>query len=315
METNNSSLSPSYQEIFQEIGRQLSLRKKILAKRTLLIVWPFLLLIIIFYFFGQKYNLNPFSSNGLSFYSVGYLVAVVLAVIYSSIIRFIFSIEKRIWIDSFFDKKNLEPAQSWRIARTLFWPAFVLRFKICLSYYLIPTVLFIVIFIIGTQAIAVVGIQGNSQLLLIIISILLAALIGFIAYGYYLKTKLRYTWFIFLDKWGANYSYPTFLAEMKKLNEVSKSETFKKSLLANVGTDSINSIAKLAIDSISFGLEQLGGQVAADIIRVYGNEASRQATDLANISAQYVLYRFALKEVSGGEQEVNDNVYNLAQRL
>jgi hypothetical protein len=104
------------------------------------------------------------------------------------------------------------------------------------------------------------------------------------------------------------------MEELKKLNSVSKSETFKKSLLLSIGADSLNGIATLAIESISYGLAQFGntGKLVGNLLKVYGEEASRQATELGNISAQYILYRFARKEIYGTEQEINENIYKLS---
>ena len=46
MQQENTTLPPSYRELLIEAGKQLILRKDILLKRILLILWPFLSLII-----------------------------------------------------------------------------------------------------------------------------------------------------------------------------------------------------------------------------------------------------------------------------
>ena len=101
--------------------------------------------------------------------------------------------------------------------------------------------------------------------------------------------------------------------DMYKLNEVSKSDTFKKSLVANLGTDTVKGVAQLAVQGISHGLSLLGntGQLLGNLVQVYGQEAARQVTDLANVSAQYILYRFARKAVYGEEQTINEGEYSL----
>ncbi|MEO8637723.1 MAG: hypothetical protein ABI430_02380 [Candidatus Taylorbacteria bacterium] len=315
MQISNTTLPPTYKEIFEEIGRQLKLRKSALFKRILLITWPYLLLIVVSYVLNLIYDFNSFSQDQKFIYFEALAVYLILAVIYSQIIRFIFKIEKQIWIDSFFDKKNLSPSESWKIARKLFWPAIDFRIKLWLQYYFVPIAVIIVAF--GLVIMIFVPIFNSSTGYEIILNsslvLFVVFVIGLVAYGYYLKTKLRYTWFIFLDKFGTDHSYKLMLEEMRKLNNVSKSETFKKSLILSIGANSVNSIAQLAIGSISLGLAQFGntGKMVGGLMRVYSEEASRQATDLGNISAQYVLYRFARKEAFGSEQEVNENIYKI----
>ncbi|PIQ91522.1 MAG: hypothetical protein COV70_03285, partial [Parcubacteria group bacterium CG11_big_fil_rev_8_21_14_0_20_39_22] len=310
-----SPLPPSYKEIFEEIGRQLKLRKSALFKRIFLITWPYILLIIVSYVLNLIYDFKSFSQDQTFTYLKILIPYLLVAAFYSSIVRFIFKIEKQIWIDSFFDKKNLEPSESWRIAKKLFWPAFAFRIKLWLRYYFIPIVVIIIAFGLLIQVFVPTFNSSNSYEIILNSSLILFAVfvIGLVAYGYYLKTKLRYTYFIFLDKFGTASSYKSMLEEMNKLNNVSKSETFKKSLILSIGANSLNSIAQLAIESISFGVSQFGntGKMVGNIMRVYGEEASRQATDLGNIAAQYVLYRFARKEVYGTEQEVNENIYKM----
>ena len=53
------------------------------------------------------------------------------------------------------------------------------------------------------------------------------------------------------------------------------------------------------------------GKLLGGITEIYGKELARQATDFGNISAQYILYRFARKELYGEEQVVNDSIYLL----
>lgn len=313
---NESNLLPTYKEIFVEIGKQLKLRKATLAKRILLITWPLLLFIIINYLINLTYNFDTFTTEQWLVYlkfSLSYLIP---SAIYSIIVRFIFRIEKQIWIDSFFDKRYLKPSESWRISMKLFWPAFSFRVKIWLQFYFIPIVVIITLFVLLIRfSVPIFNSYGGYEVILyttLISSVVFVIVL--IAYGYYLKTKLRYTYFIFLDTFGKSNSYKLMIEEMKKLNSVSKSETFKKSLLLNIGVDSLNSIATLSIESISYGLAQFGntGKLVGNLMRVYGVEASRQATELGNISAQYILYLFARKEIYGTEQEINENVYKLS---
>lgn len=198
----------------------------------------------------------------------------------------------------------------------LFWPVVLFRSKLWLHFYIIPIAVIIALFALMITLILPSFNSPDERIYILYTTLTLFAIstVSLIAYGYYLRTKLRYTYFIFLDFYGKSNSYTLVMEEMKKLNSISKSETFKKSLILGIGSDTLNGIATLAIGSIGNGLAQFGGggKLLGGLIRAYGEEASRQVTELGNISAQYILYRFARKEVYGTEQEVNENIYQLA---
>jgi hypothetical protein len=313
---NESNMLPTYKEIFVEIGKQLKLRKATLVKRIFLITWPLLLFVVVNYILNLTFDFESFTTEQWLFYLKFALPYLLLSAIYTVTVRFIFRIEKQIWIDSFFDKRDLKPSDSWRISMKLFWPAFSFRIKLWLQFYFIPIAIIIAVLVLAIQFfVPIFNSSGGYEVILYTTLIsFLVFVVALIAYGYYLKTKLRYTYFIFLDTFGKSNSYKLMMEELKKLNSVSKSETFKKSLLLSIGADSLNGIATLAIESISYGLAQFGntGKLVGNLLKVYGEEASRQATELGNISAQYILYRFARKEIYGTEQEINENIYKLS---
>jgi hypothetical protein len=314
----NTTTPISYKEMLTAMGERLNERKPLLLKRVLLMQWPFLLLIPFIYIFQEREYYKTLSTENAFLYGgifVGYLL---LAAIYSVIVSFTFEIEKQIWIDSYFDNRDLDQSQSWRIARALFWPAFVFRLKISLRYYFLP---------IGTALIAIaalcygtftmtndVTVQSNLTIAVSITG--LVVFIGLALYGYYIKTKLRYTWFIFLDRFGNNQTHAALIEEMKKLNAISASDTFKKSLMASLGTDTVKGLVSMTVSGFAGALSSSGeiGKALGGAIQIYGQEANRQMTDFANQAAQYVLYRFARKEAHGTEQEVNEALYRLATR-
>lgn len=310
---NNSTIN--YKEILGEIGAQIQLRKSQLAKRILLIVWPYLLFIIIGFIGGSIYDDVSLTDQEKLKFVVVFFALVIASVIYSTIIRFIFNIEKQIWIDSYFDKRNLKPEESWKIAYKLIWPALKFRLKLWFNYYFIPITSAIAIcaFAIWIYVKSSDMSKGYESLVIGYFVLFIVFIVGTAIYSYYMRTKLRYTWFIFLDRFGTEKTYRSMIEDMNQLNDISKSETFRKSLIVNIGADSVDGITKIAVGTISYGLSQLGdsGKLLGGILRVYGEEASRQTTDLANISAQYVLYRFARKQAHGNEQEINENVYRL----
>ena len=303
-------MSPTYKELLEQVGAQIKSRKNALLKRTLLITWPFIAMAVIGYLLNKFIDFRglPYTSQLLLLW-VGALI-ILSGVVYSIIVTFIFDIEKRIWIDSYFDQKNLSLPQSWKIAKKLFWPAAVFRVKVIFYYYILP-----IVGLIATTVLVIFGLYDvipNVEIVMLVA--FLAVLIAIAVYSYYLKIKLRYLWFIFLDNYGRDYSHTFLTAEMKKLNSISKTDTFKKSLIANLGTDSISGLSRMAIGTISKGMSVFGGEAGkllGGITEIYGKELARQATDFGNISAQYILYRFARKELYGEEQVVNDSIYLL----
>jgi len=324
MENNTNTVStsdapvPSYHEIFAEIGRQFQARKTLLFKRVLLIVWPFLLLVIVQYILkNSSYYSTLNAAQQLEFFW-GIFAYVFVSLIYTSTVSFIFTIEKQIWLDSFFDKKNLTSAQSWRIAWRLFWPALWFRFRLWFRYFALPTVIaFIIIFITFKSAFLATYVSRDYDVVLVASVIALVVLaFSLMLYRFYARVVLRYSWFIFLDKFGNADSFHIIIDEMKKLNDVSRSETFRKSLVVNFGTDVARGVVDMAIGSMTgviSGLGGEGGRALGGLINIYTKELNRQVTNLANISARYVLYRFARKQVYGTEQEVNENVYKLGE--
>ena len=129
-----------------------------------------------------------------------------------------------------------------------------------------------------------------------------------------------------LMQWMEKYSAKEKLTRRavleKALSEFRKSvrrkeyaDSFKKALILNLGTDSANVIAQVAVVTISFGVSQLGkaGEVVGSVVNVVGKEAVNQATSFANIAAMYILYRFARKEMHGQEQSINENIYKIVQ--
>lgn len=314
MELEKNSLPPSYTEIFTEIGRQLQVRKSALMKRILLITWPFLLLTVLLTLLEDTDNLMGKISGSVDVLIISWFF---FSVCYAMIVRFIFKFEKLIWIDSFFDKINLLSSESWKIARKLFWQGFVFRLKLWFRYYAIPQIVALggsIWLIIELFNLFSTG--NNSPFVWGLLGTLVVLAVSFFAYRYYLKTKLRYAYFIFLDSFGGGASFRSVILEMEKLNNISASDAFKKSLAINIGTESIDLAIKSVIATISGAVRFEGkvGKAAGDMTRVYVGEAGRQVTEFANIAGQYLLYRFARKELYGTEQKVNNRLYELAGR-
>lgn len=315
----NPALPPTYTQMLQEMGKQLNARKSLLFKRVLRIIWPGLLFIVFLYIGDEMHARGMF--EGLSAAAeIGIMIAggayLLFAIIYMWATGFLFEIEKRIWIDSHFDRKDLTPKQSWGIAKKLFWPGFLLRLRIAWQYYLLPALVIAAVLAgIGYSlhnSSAAATYQSNVWILS---AMLFAAfLLIWIVYSYYVKVKIRYSWFVFLDLYkGKPFDTRVVLSQMNALNTASKSASFRKALVTEIGTDSANVIADMAVGAIGFGISQVPGvgKVLGELTRAYGKELTRQAASLGKISAMYLLYRFARKELFGSEQVSNDHIYGL----
>jgi hypothetical protein len=239
------------------------------------------------------------------------------------ILNHLFSIEKNIWVDSFFDNKNLEPQASLRIAKKLFWPGFKLRLQIFIRYYLIPCTLVLIPFIYFFYLVSQLLPKdifspnnfnmGSADWMFLLGSFVLIPLILWI-YFYYLNIKLRYIWFIFLDNFGkSDFSFQKLKSEMDKLNSISKSELFKKSLIMNIGVDTTKGLINFSMWSALRSLNGIGkgGEVAGSVIGAYGSELTNQLASYSKIIGNYILYRFACSVLYQRVQEVNENLYRL----
>jgi hypothetical protein len=221
----------------------------------------------------------------------------------------IFSVEKRIWIDSYFDGKLLDTRTSWKIAKALFFPTFMFGSVLLIRYYLPPLVIYIV-----SLAFALHLNTATSAL----INILIfggAALV--IAYYWYLKMKLRFAWFLFLDLYGTHtFSYYVLFQEMRKLNKIFRSEQFKKALVINFGSDLAGIIAQPIIATLQQSVGSAGriGVMIGFVLRALSEEASRQVISYGKAIALYLLYRQARFIEYGEPQKRNDLLYNLVEK-
>lgn len=313
MEKENNTIVITYLEMIREAGRQLNLRKKTLAWRSLFIIWPAMIAFILLFYFarlGGREFLERHQDYLLPAV-IGFFIWIFFTIFYYIIVTSIFAIEKRIWLDSFFDQKNLNPKDSWHIAKKLFWTVLVVWLQMLLRFYFLPFMFY------STFVAAYIYFGANlSQQIPPVASILIVSggLLALIIYFYYLKIRLRFLWFIFLDRYKTEgFSHSLIFQEMKKLNEISKSETFKKALLANLGADSLGAITNAMIKELKAGLSVLGkgGELAGGLIGAFAEEASKQAISLGKIAAIYVLYRYARQLSYNQPQTINENIYNL----
>ena len=300
---------PRYNEIVQTIAENLRFRKKLLFKRTFRIIWPgiaFILLsfliITLVVFTGGKFL------KSIWFWSLIVLVGISLLflIIYYLITAWIFSLERLIWIKSYFDRKNLLPEESWRQAKRIAWPAFIFMLKIFFKFYFLPILLFIGITIVSLIIILKLNIE-TSMLMLLLCSIIGITGIPIALYIYYIRIKkLRFVWFVFLDfHKETNFSFEKIMKINQDLNQICQGEVFKRALMWNLGIDA----TEVAIRSIMREVESILTRLAkktlsfsaappvvgvAKSIEMFTEELTKQASELSRAIAMYILYQYVL---------------------
>ena len=300
---------PSYKEIIKEIGKELRSRKKLLAKRTLKMVWPGIVFILFsFLLITILIVLQP-SQGALSSFPLFWPLVVIIGLwllftaIYYPITAWIFSLERLIWIKSYFDKENLSPTESWRRAKSIAWPGFVFMSKIFLKFYFLPISIFLGTTIVSL--IAMLKLNTDIGLLMLWFSI---GIIGIpaVLYIYYIRVKkLRFIWFVFLDFYqDKDFSFKRAMEINQQLNQIHKGKIFKRALLLNLGVDSVEEATQSIVESIedtlagvavnilppSVGIPLVGVEKSA---QMFTEELISQATELSRSIAMYILYQYA----------------------
>ncbi len=304
---------PTYREIMGQMLEQLNQRKGTLFLRVLLILAPALVGMGLLMLLGSisKVADNSFTNSAAVW--VIMILGILLLMIspwWMLVIGHIFKIERIIWIDAFFDKITLSGSQSWRMARKLFWPSAGLDIIIFIRYYLL-----IYIAILG-------GISGYFALLVkhsltfqVLPFLLSLAIIGVTLwlYGMYVRIKLRYIWFLFIDFQGTDrFSYGFLFSELKRLNKVYGNEAFKKLAVTSFGTDVAGEAVNALIGEASRGLAASGdaGKAAGFFVDTIAGESVGIAKDYAKMTAFYMYYQIARSVLYNQAQAVNSPLYS-----
>jgi hypothetical protein len=315
-----AKISPTYTEIIKKMAQFLKDKKWSLFKRTLLIVWPFFIFFFYFPVFELLHKGEEVTSESPSFFMFigGILLLGGFATLYAYLMRQVFFIEKVIWIDSFFDQKEISDAESFRIARKLFIPVIKMKVLLFLNYYLIGFIFYFGVLAGIISAIPYVGegLLGETTAVALIAQLLLGPVLVWIYY-YYLDIKLRYFWMIYLDRYGSDdFSYKNIKLEMFRLNEISKSASYKKIIIMNFGIASVSAITKGIIESLTSFLEGLGsfGIAAGNSLDMFIEEYFNQAASMGKTFTKYVLYKHARAVLYDEEQIVNTSLYSIGEK-
>lgn len=328
--------SPSWNEIFQEIGKQLHLRSGLLAKRVLLISAPALIVLFVIQLLARLFQVSQwfnqpdeafiqFSIQAILWGSIAVVVVLFVTIILMSILK----IEQAIWLDSYFDGRKLTPQESWRIAKKLYWSWSYLQFKIFYRYYL-----WIWLSVLGTFSLWVYlfifsdfSKSASAELIGISSVVFIIGLgVAFIVWNRYFKIKLSYVPFLFLDRYDGEKVHSSkfwneFFDELRELNRVSEGESFKKNVIIEISGDVAMTFVEHIAAQMQIGFElasRMLPPIAGAVVGAAGITATRAAAEVAHrviffakLTGRYVLYYYAFQNIHGTPRHVNEYVYSL----
>lgn len=307
----------TFTETAKQIFARLNERKYLLLQRALLAVWPALVTLAVAYAF---WGANVSNENGgeaiwasiqarpIEGWVVGALI--VFSMVWGAVANAVLSIERVIWVDSYFDGKNLAPKESLRIARRLF-PSAVRVWIWSWFRYWFPQLVFLVL---AGAAIAGAAFAGVEPVILLVAGITTLIVLAF--WSFFVGVKLRNLWFIFLDHHdGAHVETRVIADELDRLNATMKTKEFAKYVLSVAGVDTLAALTKMiaALAAQASGASKfLDRTVVGQGVKIYGQAVAAQAQAFARAIAAYVFYRAARAHLGSG-QAVNERVYALAK--
>lgn len=314
---------PNFNETIGAISTQIKERKTAVLGRTLIVSLPGIIFVSLYFLFLR---LEIKDSTLFTKIWIYLYIAFPFVFAYTLIFAHLFSIEKHIWIDSFFDRQNLDTKKSMRIAKRLFIQTLIARLQLFCRYYLLPCVTTLVslsyVFYVTWRLTPMSNVGTsippnfniNWTLFLVSGGLGLTTAILSWFYFYYLRIKLRFFWPLFLDHYGkGKFSFRLIVAEMIKFNMVHKNEAFKQLLAIHIGTDT----AQAVVTSVGAGFL---GVIAnknkyVEAVAIAGtlivSEMAHQFASLSKITANYMIYRYIRYFYYQNTQEVNENMYKV----
>ena len=306
-------LDVTYKTIIEEIGNHLLERKKTLAKRVLFITWPWIIGIPTLIILMTVMMINT-DNTSVIYLTLGLsVIMLVFALPWVLITTFLFAIEKRIWIDSYFDGKDLSPKESWKLSKKLFKPTIKLFLFTVKKYpLLLWPILYAIIFIVLVKfQWFVYFIENNEELAGIFLIFIPFVLVTGIIYAIVIL-KLRFIYFVFLDHYGKrDFSFEEVLDESLLLNKVRGREQLRKILTTYAGVHSLGALVNMVNSTLLNRLGKYVGKAIIAPIRIYTSMYIKEASSFAKIIAWYLIYKKALKVFIGVEHRVNKHLYQL----
>ena len=307
---------PGYRDILKEIGRQLNSRKKLFFRRTVFVVWPFLLIIgltvVSYLSFARIQNITlSDSSLGLIIFSVA--VFIVLSVIWVTVTAILFTIEQYIWTTSYFEGVNLTPDQSWNISKNLFTPTLRLDALIFIRF-LLPAFLLLAI-LAWLLVLATNFYRLDPAYSYVIGGLSLFSVL--IIYGYIMTIKLRYVFIFFLKQYGTDgYSPKKVLTVSREFNTLAKNRDLKSILKAQFSVDTMSGVISLASNILLTPLSYLGstGKVVRRGMETAISIMQSPVAQYANTVGKYMVFRATWQDIYGTNPEISKYIYQLDQK-
>lgn len=294
---------PTYKETLIEIRKQLKNRNNILFKRIILISWPIIVLVFFYELLSSLINFNIFDNLKIPMAFIYFAIFFYFfTIIYYYIVSVLVAIEKRIWLDSYFDKKNLNSKESWNLALKLFFPVLKIAFIVFFRYLLLP-ILSYPLYLYFFYYLSGFDLMKSSSIMTgyVIVSPMIVLFIIFL-YFYYLKVhKLKFLWFVFLDNYNKNFSYTNLFKENNRLNKIDSKKMEGRSFVYFLAEE----IAKFIGYTLSSG---------TGYMRPFFEETTRQITSFSRIIAYHILYRYARNKIYLKPDKVNENLYKLIKK-
>ena len=311
--TSPITLAPNYQEIIGQIIGELNKRKGILLKRVLFYLAPVLLafvLVTIASWLGDGGDVPTTSSTlQMTLLIPAFILFIFVAPTWIFVVGIIFRTERTIWIDAFFDHVVLTTKQSWKIAKSLFWPSFKLNIAIFFRFYALALLVALAVIATGIY----LGVQADEQTATIVILLaVLGSVVGIAIYCFITEIRLRYISFIFLDAYGSpDFSHAKIFASMKELNARLKKGDLQKIVLTTVGVDAAAAASSMAVNGVANGLSLLGGggRAAGQMVAVVGGTMIEIAKDYSKQVSYYIFYRLARQSVYGADDKGSVSLY------
>lgn len=233
---------------------------------------------------------------------------------YIGLFSLIFYIEKLIWSQSFFDKKNLSPNDSWNIAKKLFLPYFSLCTAIFLRYALLPFILFYLFLSQVAAPFADTALEIKDYLpwigMMLVLS--MGAYLLFM-----LKPIFKFLPFIFLDTYGADeFSYSGVLREVKKFKKIAINKKDIRGLSQEV-VEELGAIAlakRQKFIGVSTGAEndaQIRKELAWKEVQGERLGSPGRVPSLTQVIPGHIAYRSVKAKLYPAQNRINENLYKL----
>jgi hypothetical protein len=233
---------------------------------------------------------------------------------YIGLFSLIFYIEKIIWSQSFFDKKNLLPNDSWNIAKKLFLPYLSLCAAIFLRYALLPLILFYLFLSQVAAPLADTALEIKNYLPWIGMMLVLSMEAYLL---FMLKPVFKFLPFIFLDTYGTDeFSYSSILREAKKFTKIANNKKDIRGLSQEVVEElgAIASAKNQKFIGFSTGVEndsEARKKLAWNEVQGERLGSPGRVPSLTQIIPGHIAYRSVKAKLYPAQNQVNENLYKL----